>query len=181
MTVELQYSPFIRTIKDYPKPGVDFYDITPLLKDPLAFQHFSWMMAEEFYQKELDDRITAVAGIEARGFIFGAAMAYRLGVGFIPVRKDGKLPHDKYAQEYELEYGSDILEIHSDAALEGERILIVDDVLATGGTAEAAIKLFNRAGAEIVGFACLIELLKLGGRKRVEDTGIMVSAQQSFK
>jgi len=179
--IDLQNSPFIRLIKDHPKPGVDFYDITPLLKDPLAFQHFVWMMCHEFYKEELDDRITAVAGIEARGFIFGAAMAYRLGVGFIPVRKDGKLPHDKYAQEYDLEYGTDILEIHSDAAVEGESILIVDDVLATGGTAEAAIKLFNRAGADIVGFACLIELLKLGGRKRVEDTGIMVSAQQSFK
>jgi len=181
MTLSLKDSTWIKTIPDYPKPGVNFYDITPLLKNDLAFHHHINMMSEEFLQKELGKRISAVAGVEARGFILGAAIAYRLGVGFIPIRKAGKLPRHRFTQDYELEYGPDTLEIHSDAAFVGESILIVDDVLATGGTADAAIQLFRRAGAKIVGFSFLIELIGLDGRERLKDTGVSINVCESFE
>jgi len=187
MTLDLKDSPFIRTIPDYPKPGIQFYDITPLLKDALAFHHHVQCMALEYYQGADGQRYTVeeakvdlVAGVEARGFILGAAMAYKLGVGFVPVRKKGKLPYTTLDVAYETEYGPDALEIHTDATLTGERVLLVDDVLATGGTAEAAIKLLQSIGSDIVGAAFLIEIGGLGGRERIEAMGVQVSSHEKF-
>lgn len=190
MTHSLKDSPFIRVIPDYPKPGIQFYDITPLLGDALAFHHHVQMMALDHYVGEEGQRYTVdedkvdcdyVAGVEARGFIIGAAMAYKLGVGFIPVRKKGKLPYTTLDMDYETEYGPDALEIHTDATLTGERVLVVDDVLATGGTVEAAVKLFQSIGSDIVGVAVLIELRGLGGRERLEAMGVQVNSHEKFE
>lgn len=140
-----------------------FKDITPLLANPDAFNTALGLMDGPF----ADQGVTRVVGIEARGFIFAAPIALRLGAGFIPVRKPGKLPHDIHHQEYDLEYGTDRIEVHSDAVLPGDKVLVVDDVLATGGTGRAAIDLVQRMGAEVVGFSVLIELDFLSGRKRL--------------
>ncbi|MDX1448022.1 MAG: adenine phosphoribosyltransferase, partial [Acidimicrobiia bacterium] len=153
----------IREIPDYPKPGVLFYDITPVLGDGPAFRELLELMVEPYR----DAGITKVAGIEARGFTLAAPIAYILGAGFIPVRKAGKLPHDTHEETYELEYGVDSLEVHVDAASEGDRVLIVDDVIATGGTAGAVIALLNAVGAEVAGFSVFIELTFLNGRERM--------------
>jgi len=187
MTLSLKDSPFIRVIPDWPKTGIQFYDITPLLKDALAFHHHVQCMALEYYEGADGQRYTVeeakvdlVAGVEARGFILGAAMAYKLGVGFVPVRKRGKLPYTTLRMDYETEYGPDVLEIHTDATDTAERVLIVDDVLASGGTAEAAVKLFQSIGSDIVGVAVLIELRGLGGRERLEAMGVQVSSHEKF-
>lgn len=158
----------IREIPDYPKPGVSFKDITPLMQDAAALRDAIDQVARHFAQAN----IAHVVGIESRGFIFGAALAYALKAGFIPVRKPGKLPHDTHRCEYELEYGTDALEIHTDAVAPGERVLIIDDVLATGGTASAAVELVNKLGGEVVGLGFLIELDFLGGRKRLPDLDV---------
>lgn len=152
----------IRDVPDFPKPGIRFKDITPLLADPAGF---SWVV-ETMAEPWRDQRVDCVAGIEARGFILGAALAPALGAGFVPVRKPGKLPARVLAQEYALEYGSDRLEIHVDAIRPGTRVLLVDDVLATGGTLMAARALLERAGAALVGATVLVELEALGGRAR---------------
>ncbi|MGW3291237.1 adenine phosphoribosyltransferase [Streptomyces sp. NPDC001002] len=154
----------IRDVPDYPEPGVLFKDITPLLADPAAFTALTDALAE------IAERVgaTKVVGLEARGFILGAPVAVRAGLGFIPVRKAGKLPGATLAQAYELEYGSAEIEVHAEDLSAGDRILIVDDVLATGGTAEASIRLIRRAGAEIAGLAVLMELGFLNGRSRLE-------------
>jgi adenine phosphoribosyltransferase len=151
----------IRDIPDYPKPGILFKDITPLLADPGALQTVVAAMAGGF------GRIDKVTGIEARGFIMAAPMACHLGVGFVPVRKQGKLPAATYTESYELEYGTATIEVHTDAFAPGERVLIVDDVLATGGTARAAAALVRRAGAEVAGLSVLLELTALNGRAKV--------------
>jgi adenine phosphoribosyltransferase len=151
----------IRDVPDYPKPGVLFKDITPLLADPRAFASVVDTLATVF------GPVDKVAGIEARGFIFAAPVAYRIGAGFVPVRKKGKLPSATFAQEYQLEYGSATLEVHQDAFTPGERVLIVDDVLATGGTARATASLISQAGAEVAGIAVLMELSFLNGRSAV--------------
>lgn len=153
----------IREIPNYPKPGVSFKDITPLMQDATALRDCIDQVATHFAQAG----IAHVVGIESRGFIFGAAIAYALKAGFIPVRKPGKLPHDTHRCEYELEYGTDALEIHTDAVAPGERVLIIDDVLATGGTASAAVELVNKLGGEVVGLGFLIELGFLKGRDRL--------------
>lgn len=154
----------IRTIPDYPKNGVLFRDITPLLKDKVAFG----LIIKELANKYRDARIDYVAGVEARGFILGGAIARELNTGFVPIRKKGKLPYRKISADYELEYGKETLEVHEDAVERGSRVLIVDDLLATGGTAKAAAELIERLGATVAGFAFLIELTDLGGMEKLK-------------
>lgn len=153
----------IREVPDFPKKGILFYDITTLLRDKLGFARLIDALAENYIGKEID----LVLGMEARGFIFGPALAYRLNAGFVPVRKPGKLPAETLKISYELEYGSNTLEVHKDAVKEGQRILIVDDLLATGGTAVATADLAGRLGAQIVGLAFVVELDFLKGRDRL--------------
>jgi adenine phosphoribosyltransferase len=166
----------IRTIPDYPKPGIMFRDITTLLSDAKGLKAAIQAMAGPF----ADQKIDAVAGIEARGFILGGAIADRLGCGFIPIRKKGKLPWKTIGQEYELEYGVDIIEMHEDAVAKDHRILIVDDLIATGGTAEAATKLIRRSGGEVVGATFLVDLPELGGVKRLAAHGVKSHALMAF-
>jgi adenine phosphoribosyltransferase len=154
----------VRDIPDFPKPGVVFKDITPLLADELAFRSAVDDIADHFTTPTFDK----VLGVEARGFILGAPIAYRLSTGFVPVRKAGKLPWEIEQQEYELEYGTDLLELHRDAVKPGERVLIVDDVIATGGTAAATVRLAERLGAVVGGIAVVIELGFLGGRAKLD-------------
>jgi adenine phosphoribosyltransferase len=160
---EAELKQHIRDIPDFPQPGVIFKDITPLLAHEGAFRDVVGAMADRY----ADAGVTQVAGIEARGFIFAAPLAYALGAGFVPVRKAGKLPHEVEQEDYELEYGSDLLEVHRDAVHAGDRVLIVDDVLATGGTAAAVGRLMRRFDAEVIGMAVLVELLFLGGRAKL--------------
>ena len=166
----------IRTIPDYPKPGIQFRDVTTLLKDARAFRAAIDLMVQPWAGAKIDK----VAGIEARGFILGGAVAHQLSVGFTPVRKKGKLPGRTLEEAYELEYGSDAVEIHADAVAETERVLLVDDLIATGGTAEAAIKLLRRAGADVVGATFVIDLPDLGGSRRVEGLGVPCASLVSF-
>ena len=155
----------IRTVPDFPKPGILFYDITTLLKDPVGFAQLIDTLAQYYIDKEID----LVLGIEARGFIFGPALAYRLNAGFVPVRKPKKLPGPTVRVTYDLEYGSDALEIHADAIEPGQRVVLVDDLLATGGTMEATIKLVQQLGGTIAGLGFAIELDFLKGRDRFTD------------
>jgi adenine phosphoribosyltransferase len=155
----------VRTVPDFPKPGILFYDITTLLKDPKGFAALIDALAQYYIDKDID----LVLGIEARGFIFGPALAYRLNAGFVPVRKPKKLPGPTARVTYDLEYGSDTLEIHVDAILPGQRVVLVDDLLATGGTMEATIKLVQQLGGEIAGLGFAIELDFLKGRDRFQD------------
>ncbi len=155
----------IRTVPDFPKKGIMFKDITTILKDGEAFTY----CVDTFFEKYKDKGITKVVGIESRGFIVGAALAYRLGVGFIPIRKPGKLPAETIRQEYQLEYGTDSIEIHKDSFIAGEKVLLHDDVLATGGTMEAACKMVNQLGGNIVGLSFLIELTFLNPRKKLQN------------
>jgi adenine phosphoribosyltransferase len=154
----------VRDVPDFPKPGIVFKDITPLLADEVAFSSVIDETVVHFGRGNVDK----VVGIEARGFILASPVAYHFGAGFVPVRKAGKLPWKVETEEYELEYGSAALELHSDAIAAGERVLIVDDVLATGGTARAAARLVERLGGKVIGIATLIELSFLDGRKRIE-------------
>jgi adenine phosphoribosyltransferase len=165
----------IRNIPDFPKPGIQFKDITTLLRNAPAFHHIidAW---KERYQ---DKTVTAIVGAEARGFIFGAPLAYAMNLPFIPVRKKGKLPAATIAQEFELEYGTDVIEIHTDALKPGDRVVLVDDLLATGGTMAAMAALVERLGAEIVEIAFVIELSSLKGRERL--AGLPVHALVAFE
>ena len=167
----------IRSIPDYPKPGIMFRDVTTLFRDADGFEKAIIALAKPFEERSVD----AVAGIEARGFILGGAVADRLGCGFIPIRKKGKLPWKTIGQEYTLEYGVDAIEIHEDAIRQGERILIVDDLIATGGTAEAAAKLVRRSGGEVVGAAFVIDLPDLGGLGKLEANGVTCHALVAFE
>jgi adenine phosphoribosyltransferase len=159
----------IRAIPDFPIPGILFRDITPLLKDKQGFRRTIDLFVERFSGRGIDH----VVGIEARGYILGAPIAYAIGAGFIPVRKPGKLPYEKLREEYALEYGTNSLEIHSDAIHQGERILVVDDLLATGGTAAATARLLERLGARVEAFAFLVELTDLGGRAKLGDAEVV--------
>ncbi len=154
----------IRDIPDFPKPGIVFKDITPLLADEAGFSTAIDMIVVHFGRGNVDK----VVGIEARGFILASPVAYHFGAGFVPVRKAGKLPYESESQDYQLEYGTETLEIHRDAFRPGERVLIVDDVLATGGTAKATAMLVERLGGKVIGIACLLELGFLEGRKQLE-------------
>lgn len=163
-----QLENLIRDIPDFPQEGVVFKDITPVLSDSAAFSELIGAMSAPFH----DQGITKVAGIEARGFTLATPVADRIGAGFIPLRKPGKLPYQTVKEEYELEYGIDALEVHTDAVLEGEKVLLVDDVIATGGTARAAIQLLRHVGADVVGFSVFIELVFLGGANKVDNVPI---------
>ncbi len=167
----------IRTIPDYPKPGIMFRDVTTLLGDAQGFKAAIAQLAEPYRTVPVD----AVAGIEARGFILGGAVADRLGCGFVPIRKKGKLPWTTIGEEYALEYGTDRIEIHADAVKEGERILIVDDLIATGGTAVAAAKLIRKLKGNIVGAAFLIDLPELGGVKALAHAGVESHCLMAFE
>lgn len=161
----------IRAVYDFPKPGIVFRDITTALKDSETLKEMVDYLCEEFK----DTKIDYIAALESRGFIFGMPMAYKLNAGFIPIRKPNKLPAETYSQEYSLEYGTDKIEIHVDAIEEGANVLLVDDLLATGGTAEAAVKLIKRTGGNLVGLAFLIELEALNGRERFDKDLKIVS------
>lgn len=167
----------IRTVPHYPRQGVMFRDITTLLKDPVGFR----ITINEFVHRYTGQRLDKVAGIESRGFIIGSALAYQLGIGFVPIRKKGKLPAETIGQDYELEYGTDRVEIHIDAIGKGEKVLLVDDLVATGGTAEAAAALIQEAGGEIVEICFVIDLPDLGGRKRLEGNGHKVFTLCEFE
>lgn len=164
MALMKDHARFIRDIPDFPKKGIVFKDITPLLRDSGAFA----ATIEALKSHHAGDDIHAIAAVESRGFIFGSALALSLGVGFIPIRKPGKLPHETLSETYSLEYGTDTIEIHRDAVSQGDRVLIVDDLLATGGTAKAAIKLITRIGGHVVGASFVVELLFLSGRARLD-------------
>ncbi len=166
----------IRTISDWPEPGVQFRDISPLLRDGAAFK----ALIDAFAERYVDKRIDAVAGIDARGFIIGAALAYRLGCGFIPVRKAGKLPFSTMSESYSLEYGEATVEVQTDAAQIGSHVLVVDDLMATGGTLMAAVRLMQRLGAEIVETAVVINLADLGGAERLREAEVALFALLNY-
>ncbi len=158
----------IREVPDWPKPGILFYDITTLLKDPQGLRALIDNLYDHYHQRPVD----VVAGIEARGFIFGPALAYRLGAGFVPVRKPNKLPAEKAREEYALEYGTDALEIHRDAIQKGQRVLVCDDLLATGGTAAATTRLVKKLGGDVVGCGFALELSFLKGRDKLRGVDV---------
>ena len=166
----------IRTIPDYPKPGIMFRDITTLLGDARAFRR----AVDELVQPWAGTKIDKVAGIEARGFILGGAMAHQLSAGFVPIRKKGKLPYEKVTIGYSLEYGIDEMEMHVDAVAPGEKVLLVDDLIATGGTAEGAVKLLQRLGATVVAATFIVDLPELGGADRIKALGTPVHALLAF-
>jgi adenine phosphoribosyltransferase len=167
----------IRTIPHYPKPNIMFRDITSLLKDPIGFR----ITINELVRRYADMEIDKVMGIEARGFIVGAPLAYALGKGFVPIRKQGKLPAETIGHDYELEYGTDRIEVHTDAITSGEKVLLVDDLIATGGTAEAATRLIEKIGGKIVECCFVIDLPDVGGRKRLEKQGYSVFSLCEFE
>lgn len=167
----------IRTISDWPKKGVMFRDITTLIKDPVGFK----LCLDDFLKRYKEKAIDVVVGIDSRGFILGGALAYELGKGFVPVRKKGKLPAEVESEEYELEYGTDTVEIHKDAITGGQKVLIVDDLIATGGTALAAAKLVKKLGGEIIELAFIVDLPDLGGSKKLKNAGLSVYSQTSFE
>ncbi len=167
----------IRTVPHYPKQGIQFRDITTLLKDPVGFR----VTIDDLVRRYKDVKIDKIAGIESRGFILGAPLAYALGKGFIPIRKKGKLPAETIGHDYELEYGTDRIEIHTDAITKGEKILLVDDLIATGGTAEAACKLIEKMGGKIVECCFIIDLPDIGGRARLEKMGQKVFSLCEFE
>ncbi|SDI67940.1 adenine phosphoribosyltransferase [Lutimaribacter saemankumensis] len=168
---------YIRTIVDFPHEGILFRDVTTLFADPRGFR----MAVDQMLHPYAGQRIDKVVGLEARGFILGGAVAHQLGTGFVPIRKKGKLPGAVISEEYQLEYGEAVVEVHDDAIAPGETVLLVDDLLATGGTAEAGIKLVERLGGEIVGCAFVVDLPELGGRKRLEKMGMDVHALCDFE
>ena len=171
----MNFKSLIRTVPDFPKPGIMFRDITPLLASGTGFRHVITLLAERY-----GGRVDKIVGIEARGFIFGAALAHQLGAGFVPIRKPGKLPSQAIGHDYSLEYGTNRIEVHVDGLVKGERALLVDDLLATGGTALAALSLVEQIGATVVECAFLIELLDLPGRGRIVERGYSVHALCGF-
>jgi len=171
----VNFKSLIRTVPDFPAPGIRFRDITPLLASGTGFRHVIQLLSERYAGK-----VDKVVGIEARGFIFGAAIAHSIGAGFVPIRKPGKLPGEAFGHDYELEYGKNRVEVHVDGLAKGERVVVVDDLLATGGTALAALALVEKCGGQVVECAFLIELTDLPGRARLEKTGHRVHALCGF-
>lgn len=167
----------IRTVPDWPQSGIQFRDITPLLQDKKTFR----VLVDVFVHRYMDQRLDYVAGVDARGFILGAVVAYELNLGFIPVRKKGKLPYQTVEEEYELEYGSATVEIHTDACGQGDRILLIDDLVATGGTMVAASRLLERIGAEVVEAAAIVDLPELGGSQLIREQGIPLFTVCNFE
>jgi adenine phosphoribosyltransferase len=177
MNVDSELKNSIRTIPDYPKPGILFRDITTLLGSANAFRR----AVDELVQPFAGAKIDKVAGMEARGFILGGAVAHQLSAGFVPIRKKGKLPHTKVSIAYSLEYGVDEMEMHSDAVAPGERVLLIDDLIATGGTAEGAVKLLKSIGADVIAACFVIDLPDLGGAKKIEALGVPVRTLMAFE
>ena len=166
----------VRQVPDFPKPGILFLDITTATKDAKSMN----LMIEFLYEKFKDEKIDYIAGIESRGFIFGAPLACKLGAGFVPIRKPNKLPADTIKESYSLEYGTDTIEMHADAVKSGDRVLVIDDLLATGGTAVAACNLVKKVGAEVVAAAFIIELDPLKGREKIEANGVKVVSMLNY-
>jgi len=177
MTVEQDLRDTIRTIPDYPKAGIMFRDITTLLGNPRAFRR----AVDELVQPWAGTKMDKVAGMEARGFILGGAVAHQLSAGFVPIRKKGKLPFTTVSIAYSLEYGVDEMEMHTDAIVKGERVILVDDLIATGGTAEGAVKLLQQMGAQVVAACFVIDLPELGGAKKIEALGVPVRTLVKFE
>jgi adenine phosphoribosyltransferase len=175
--MSMDFKTVIRTIPDYPKPGIMFRDITTLLGNPRAFRR----AIDEMVQPYAGIRVDKVAGLEARGFILGGAVAHQLSTGFVPIRKKGKLPHTVIGEDYALEYGQDRVEIHVDAIEPGDHVLLVDDLIATGGTALAGIRLMERAGANVIGCSFVIDLPELGGADRLRASGKKVHTLVAFE
>ncbi|MFY0690601.1 MAG: adenine phosphoribosyltransferase [Paracoccaceae bacterium] len=173
----MQVKDYIRTIQDFPHEGIQFRDVTTLFLDPRGFR----MAVDQLLHPYAGMQFDKVAGLEARGFILGGAIAHQLSVGFLPIRKAGKLPGKTIQQDYALEYGQATMELHDDSLAPGEKVLLVDDLLATGGTAEAGIKLIEKLGAEVIGCAFIVDLPELNGRKRLEDLGMNVHALCDFE
>jgi adenine phosphoribosyltransferase len=167
----------IRTVPDWPEKGVMFRDITPLLQNPKSLR----VLVDLFVHRYMDENLDLVAGIDARGFILGAIVAYELNLGFVPIRKKGKLPFTTVAEEYELEYGSATVELHSDACKPGDRVLLIDDLVATGGTMIAGKKLLERLGAVVVEGAAIVDLPELGGSKKVRESGLKLHTIVNFE
>jgi adenine phosphoribosyltransferase len=176
MSVDSEIKAAIRTIPDYPKPGIMFRDITTLLGDARAFRR----TVDELVQPWAGSKIDKVAGIEARGFILGGAVAHQISAGFVPIRKKGKLPHATVRMAYALEYGTDEMEIHADALVKGERVILVDDLIATGGTAEGAVKLLRQLGAEVVAACFIVDLPELGGADKLRKMNVPVRTLVEF-
>ena len=177
MNLDSDLKQAIRTIPDYPKPGILFRDITTLLGSPRAFRR----AVDELVQPWAGTKVDKVAGIEARGFILGGAVAHQLSAGFVPIRKKGKLPHAKVSIAYSLEYGVDEMEIHTDAIGQEERVILIDDLIATGGTAEGAVKMLKSIGADVVAACFVIDLPDLGGAKKIEALGVPVRTLMAFE
>jgi adenine phosphoribosyltransferase len=167
----------IRTVPDWPAPGVQFRDITPLLSTPRVFR----VLIDQFVHRYFDVRPSAIAGLDARGFIIGSVLAYELGVGFVPIRKKGKLPYATVAETYELEYGSATVEMHTDAVRAGERVVLIDDLIATGGTMLAGKKLLERLGATVIEGAAIVDLPELGGSARLRAAGLPLFTLVAFE
>ena len=167
---------YIRTVPDFPEPGIMFRDVTTLFAEPIAFK----AMIEQFNQKFTNIDIDYIGGIDARGFIIGGALALAHDIGFVPVRKKGKLPYDTISEDYELEYGTATLELHTDAVSAGSKVLIVDDLIATGGTAIAAVNLFRKLNADVVGCAFLVDLPDLGGADKLRGHDVIVTSLCAF-
>lgn len=160
----------VRTISDWPKPGIQFSDITPLMHDPKIFR----MLIDSFVQRYQQQDIQGIAALDARGFLLGAPLAYELGLTLVPIRKQGKLPYDTISQSYELEYGSATVELHTDAFKPGDKVLVIDDLIATGGTMLAACELIQRLGAEVIECAAIIDLPALGGSQKIRDANLPI-------
>jgi len=169
----------IRTIPDYPKKGIMFRDITTLIKDPVGFRLVIDSLTQRYIKGNI--KFDVIVGIESRGFILGGALAYTLGKGFVPIRKKGKLPAETVSEEYSLEYGTDVIEIHKDALKKGDRVLLVDDLLATGGTASAAAALVEKLGAKVAEMCFIVDLPDVGGRKKLQSKGYKVFALTEFE
>ncbi len=167
----------IRTVPDWPEPGVMFRDITPLLADPRVFR----VLIDQFVHHYFDTRPNAIAGLDARGFIIGAVLAYELNVGFVPIRKKGKLPFDTVAETYELEYGNATVEMHTDAVRPGDRVVLIDDLIATGGTMMAGMKLLQRLGATVIEGAAIVDLPELGGSRKLREAGLALFTLVDFE
>ncbi|MDA8101051.1 MAG: adenine phosphoribosyltransferase [Nitrospiraceae bacterium] len=169
----------IRTVPDYPKKGIMFRDITTLIKDPVGFR----LVIDNLTQRYIDEKydFNVIVGIESRGFIIGGALSYTLGKGFVPIRKKGKLPAEVVSQEYQLEYGTDKIEIHKDAIKKGDRVLLIDDLLATGGTALASAALIEKLGGTVVEMAFIVDLPDVGGKKKLKEKGYKVYALTEFE
>src|ERR1700681_3880565 len=177
MTIDHDLKASVRAIPDYPKPGIMFRDITTLLADARAFRR----AVDELVNPWAGNKIDKVAGMEARGFIIGGAVAHQVSAGFVPIRKKGKLPHKRVSIAYSLEYGLDEMEMHEDAVAKGERVILVDDLVATGGTAEGAVKLLRRLGAQVLAACFIIDLPDLGGADKLRKLGVPVRTLISFE